>query len=112
MATPLIRQKILTAQTTLNVAALIPDSLSGQFVEFTLYVKFSTGAAAGAVVIETAWDQADPDTWANIGTVSWAAEKKTHYVSVTGVFSALRVRISSAVTSGTIDAWFLASAKN
>lgn len=112
MAAPLLRQQLIAAQTAQDTVALVPDSLSGQFIEYTLYIEFSAGAAAGSVVLETAWDAAYAGTWANIGTVAWSAASKAHYVSVTGVFSALRVRIASAITTGTINAYIIAAAKN
>jgi hypothetical protein len=110
MAAPLIQQTLVTGQTSSGVTALFPNSLSGQYIEYTVYVTFDHTSAAGTVVLETAPDQAYAGTWANIGTVTWSAIDKCHYVSVTGVFNALRVRISSAVTSGTCDVFLVASA--
>jgi hypothetical protein len=110
MSAPLIRQQLLAAQTASGVTALFPDSLAGNYIEFTVYVTFDHTSAAGVVVVETAPDQAYAGTWANIGTVTWSAIDKCHYVSVTGVFNALRLRISTTVTSGTCDAYLVASA--
>jgi len=110
MSGPLIRQKLLDAQTTLGVTALFPASLNGEYVEFTIYVTFNGTSAAGVVMLETAPEADYAGTWANIGTVTWSAASKAAYVSVTGVFNALRVRISTAVTTGTCDVFLVAAA--
>ena len=96
---------IIDAKTAQNEVGYYPDLYNGKYIESTLYVVFDSSAAAGAVVIETAHSRDYAGTWANIGTVTFASASKEHYVSVTGVFAAVRVRISSAITSGTISAY-------
>lgn len=105
-------QLLFEGKTASGTVGAFPESLQGQYMEFTLYVKFDHTSAAGVVTLETAIDPSDADTWASIGTVTWAAIDKTHYVSVTGVFKALRARISTAVTSGTCKAWIIGAASN
>ena len=111
MSAPVIRQQLLTAKTSSGVTALFPEVLAGQYVEYTVYVTFNDTSAAGAVAIETAPYAAYAGTWANIGTMTWTgAASKAYYTSVTGVFNAIRVRITSAVTSGTCDVFLVAAA--
>ena len=110
MSAPLIQQKILSAATDEDVTGYFPNSLAGQWVECTVYVTFDHTSAAGQVTIETAADQAYPDLWAEIETVDWAAIDKAHYVSITGVFDAVRVRITSEVTAGSCDVYLVAAA--
>ena len=104
------------AERTLVVTKLI-DALSAQDAtgtvmgpayagkgrEVTFHVIFGPGTSAGAVMIEAAHDPAFTGTWAQQGsTVTWAAASRVHTVSVTGVFLALRARISTAITGGTV----------
>ena len=96
---------IINAKTAQNEVGYYPEIMNGKYIESTLYVVFDGTAAAGTVVVETANDRDYAGTWANIGTVTFASASKQHYVSVTGVFAAIRVRISSAITSGTISAY-------
>lgn len=93
---------IIDGKTAQNEVGYYPDIYNGKYIESTCYVVFDSTAAAGVVVIETADDRDYQGTWANIGTVTFAAASKQHYVSVTGVFGAVRARISSAITSGTV----------
>jgi hypothetical protein len=119
MSAPLLDQELTFSgnASDANVTALIPTSLRGQFVEFTIYIEFSSGSAAGKVQLETSWQ--DPGhqalqyagTWAAVGaTIDWAAASSQKYVSVTGVFGTLRLRIDTAVTTGTVKAYIVAAA--
>lgn len=99
-------------KSTAGVIAQIPDSLNGMYAEFTIYIKFSHGTSAGKVTLETADDMSYANTWAAVGsTIDWAAEDSQKYVSVTGVFKALRLRISTTATGGTISAYIVAAPK-
>ncbi len=86
-------------------------NLTGAYLESIFYVNFDHTSAAGVVVIETAHDPSYAGTWANLATVTWSAIDKCHYVALTGVFAALRARISTTVTSGTVDVWVQASSR-
>jgi hypothetical protein len=105
----LIDQALFTSQTTSGVTAYFPDSLNGQYLEFTVYVDFDHSSAAGVVTVETAARADYAGTWASIGTITWSAIDKAHYMSVAGTFKAVRARISTTVTSGTCNAWLIAS---
>lgn len=105
----LIDQYLGQSLTAAATTRYFPDSLMGQYLEFTLYVTFDHTSAAGVITLETAPSADYAGTWASIGTVTWAAIDKAHYVSVTGTFKSVRARISSAVTSGTCDLYLIAS---
>jgi hypothetical protein len=89
---------------------MFPESVRGHYTEFTVYIIFSSASAAGAVQIETASDYSYTGTWGAVGSpIAWAANTSQKYASVTGAFAALRLRISTTVTSGTVSAWVVAS---
>lgn len=77
--------------------------------EFGFYIEFSAGAAAGTVLIETASMDNYTGTWAVLDTIAWAAASKSHYTAIKGVLRALRVRISGAVTGGTVNVFLVAN---
>ena len=90
-----------TAADTTGIGVL-PEAICGKFVEATFYVYFDHTAAAGTVLIESAPYRNYSGTWVVEGTVNWAAIDKAHRVSITALTGAMRARISSAVTSGTV----------
>lgn len=81
---------------------MLPVSIGGKFVEATFYVSFDHTAAAGTVLIESAPSRNYAGTWVTEGTVTWSAIDKTHRVSTNLLTGAMRARISSTVTSGTV----------
>ncbi len=81
---------------------VMPASMCGKYVESTFYVDFSHTSAAGTVLIESAPYRNYAGTWVLEGTVTWSAIDKAHRVSLTLLSGAMRARISSAVTSGTV----------
>lgn len=85
----------------------LPEDWNGLFVESTFYVSFDHTSAAGTVLIESAPSSDYAGTWVTEATVAWAAIDKTHRVSINAILGAVRARISSAVTSGTVTvkAW-------
>src|SRR3989304_2209693 len=96
-------EKIIDAQSAGDTIGLIPQFQSGHYTESAFYVRFGAGTSAGVVVIETAVEDDDTGTWANLATVTWSAVSKNHHVAITGVFRALRARISTAIVDGTVD---------
>lgn len=112
---PLLNQELtFTSATALNGVAYLPDVLCGQYVEFTIYVEYDATSAAGQVQLETAFANEPArtysGTWAAIGnTLDWADDTTQLYASVTGVFDMLRLRITSAVTDGTVKAYVKAA---
>ena len=81
---------------------VLPESICGKFVETSFYVCFDHTSAAGTVLIESAPSRNYAGTWVIENTVNWSAIDKAHRVSCTLLAGAMRARISSAVTSGTV----------
>ena len=90
-----------TAADTTGIGVM-PASICGRYVEATFYVYFDHTSAAGTVLIESAPYRDYTGTWVTEGTVTWAAIDKAHRVSLNLLSGAMRARISSAVTSGTV----------
>jgi len=119
MARPILRQELTFGPdaTTQHSYAYFPASLRGQYVEFTVYVQFSAGSAAGKIQIQTAFEsETEPAlaslVWANVGnTIDFAAASSQKYASVTGVFDRVRLDIDTAITTGTVRAWVVAASK-
>ena len=107
-------KKILSAATAADSTGIgvVPESMQGLPVEYTFYFVFSSAAAAGTVLVETAHDSNYAGTWETIGTQAWAAGGKVETISITALLQAVRVRISSAITSGTVDVWVIAGARS
>ena len=106
MSRVLFDETIIDAQSALDTVGLVASAgiryEAAKYSETAFYIAFGAGTSAGAVVIETA---ATPDytgTWANLSTITWSAASKTHHVAITGVFRALRARISTAIVGGTV----------
>src|SRR5690348_6058251 len=97
-----IDKLLIDAKTAQNEAGYLNVSDAAQLVESAFYIEFDGTSAAGQVLIETASDINYAGTWAILATVNWAAINKSHYVAITGALRALRARISTAVTSGTV----------
>lgn len=125
MAIPMLCQELTFSgnASDQNCTAYVPTNVLAQFKEFTIYIEFSAGSQAGKAQIETAFPSQGTvysngyplvvgsyaGTWAAVGsTIDWAAESSQKYASVTGVFAQLRVRISTAVTTGTMKAFIVA----
>ncbi len=100
---------LLAAKTAADTTGIgyLPEDWCGLFVESTLYVSFDHTSSAGTVLIESAPSSDYTGTWVTEATVTWAAIDKTHRVSINAILGALRARITSAVTSGTVTvtAW-------
>ena len=76
--------------------------LMGTTREHTLYIKGSAGVGAGAIQLETADDVAYAGTWAAIGSPVTVVASTELIVQKTGCFKALRARVSTTVTGGTV----------
>lgn len=103
--------KIIDAKTAADTTAIwtAPPELEGQVVEWTFYVAFDHTSAAGTVLVESCQDRNYAGTWPVVATVAWAAIDKCHMVNANALYQAVRVRISSAVTSGTVTVWAMAA---
>lgn len=116
----LVRRPLFEAQTTgtwilpesaATLSPLVDGKLAGGPLEYTFYFVFGAGAGAGVAVLETAHDPAFGGTWATIGTFTWAAASKVHYIALTQCVSALRIRFTSDVTGGTASCYYIASSR-
>jgi len=115
----LFDQQILNAVTTgtvylpgsSGVSPYVDGKMSGAALEYTVHALFGAGVGAGAMKLETAHDPSFTGTWAVIATITFATENTAHYVSLTGCFRALRLRVSTTVTGGTASAWVIASSR-
>jgi len=118
MSRPLIKQELTFSgdAVTSGSKAYFPQSMRGQYVEWTLYVEFGASVTAGKFQIETAFAN-DPvsdysGTWAAVGsTIDWAAATTQKYASVTGVFDLLRVNISTTIANGAVKAYLVAASR-
>lgn len=100
-------QKLLDAASTINTAA--PIMLGAQTREHTIYVEWSAGVTAGVVTIETAPSNDYAGTWATMQTVSWVSASRVDRFSFTGAFGAVRTRVSTAITNGTVTTYIAAN---
>lgn len=100
-ATGLVILNAKTAADTTGIGVM-PEVVCGKYVECSFYVVFDADAAAGTVLIESAHSRNYSGTWVVEGTVNFSAASKAHRVSTTLLSGAMRARISSAVTSGTV----------
>lgn len=97
-------------QSTAGEYAYLPDVVRGHYVEIIIYIYFSTGSAAGKVQVQTAPTIEYSGTWANVGsTIDWAAQTSVKYAAISGVFGAVRLKIDTTVTTGTVSAYVIAS---
>lgn len=87
------------AQTTGNGTEV---DAGGNAIEHIFYIIGSAGVSAGAVQIETAHTKGYAGTWAAIGTPTTIVASSVLAVRVSGVYRALRARISTNVTGGTV----------
>lgn len=70
--------------------------------EHSFYIIGSAGVASGAVQIETANDPTYAGTWAPLGSPITVTASTVKIFQVTGALIAVRARISTAVTGGTV----------
>lgn len=96
---------IFTEQSAQDIAGFIPERQLHTGRELAIYVTFGTGTTGGVVVIEGAHDASFTGTWANLATVKWITANRVHHVAVTGVHTAVRVRIATTIADGTADAY-------
>lgn len=102
---PIVAQALQTAATTLNAATTIGPGFMSRCRETAIYIEWSAASSAGAVVVESAFNEAYAGTWANLATVNWVSGSRVDIVQITGVHGALRTRVSSAITGGTVNTW-------
>lgn len=104
-------KQIITALSALNaVSEVLKSPELGSTSEVTFYIVFGPGTGAGAIQIESAHDPNYTGTWAAEGSpVAWVAASRVHKLSVTSANIAMRARISTGVTGGTVDVYVTAN---
>ena len=93
--------------TDLGSVAYFPDKQNPYFDRLTVYVLFSHNAAAGKVQLQSApyHDYPNSNTWANEGSeIAWVEDDSVKALHIDGVYGALRLEITEAVTAGTVRA--------
>src|SRR5579862_7139478 len=94
-------QHLLTAATTGSVA--IGPAFMPRCRESAIYVQWGTGASGGTIIIESSHDPNYTGTWAPLATIAWSAQSREDIIQITGIHAALRTRVSSTITGGTVD---------
>lgn len=89
--------------------AVVPKEYVQRAGAKVVTVRFNAGSAAGVVLVEAADADDFSGTWATIATINWAAASRCHEAAISGPHIALRVRISSAITGGSVDVKFLST---
>jgi len=76
---------------------------------FIFCVEWSAGTGAGVITLEEAGGNAGAayaGTWSSITTVTWAAASSQECVHLgSGAYGAIRARISTTVTGGTVTVY-------
>lgn len=96
-----LREAVLqSAATTGNGTAI--DS-AGQCKEHTVEIQWATSTSAGAITVETAPSKSYAGTWTPVAVVTYTSgSPKTESVQWTGYEGAIRARISTTVSGGTV----------
>lgn len=95
--------KMLDAATT--GSSVLGTGTMSQCRETAIYAQWSSGVDAGVITVETAHDASYSGTWASLGTLNWSAASKEDVLQITGVHAAVRTRVSTTVTNGTVTTW-------
>lgn len=80
--------------------------------ELTYYYVFSSGVSAGAMQAETAHHSAIKEpkfegTWSPEGSPIAGADNVVKHVMISGITNWRRVRISTAIVTGTVDVYVM-----
>lgn len=73
--------------------------------ETAIYIVWGAGTNAGGITVESSYDGAYAGTWAPLTVVAWSAASKQDIVQITGIHGALRTRVSTSVTGGTVSTY-------
>jgi hypothetical protein len=108
MSTAAIRQVPVIVQSAATVGNGTPLAIPPSVRDHKFTIEGSAGVATGAIQIESA---ATPDysgTWSPVGggpiTVVVSAQLEVNF---SGIFSALRARISTTITGGTVTVTYV-----
>ena len=103
IATPLLVAQSATSATAVPVGA----AYMSRCRETAVYIQWSAGTSAGVVTVESADNQNYAGTWASLGTKTWSAASSEDLVQITGIHGAIRTRISTTITGGTVSTFML-----
>ena len=108
MARVINHKFIMDAQSTDETeSTVLGPAIAPQIHEGAIYVVWSAGVTAGVVEIEDAHREDYTGTWSTMGTVTFATADKVDRMNYTGTHMAVRARISTAVSGGTVSVFFL-----
>lgn len=104
-----------SADETVSAVVWGPGQIAGRS-KFAAYVEWSAGVASGVVQIETASHAAYAGTWSQMaggsianGTITFAGSAPNgQWFRIDGPILAVRARISTVVTGGTVTVTFVA----
>lgn len=119
MSVPAYSQIIMSAQTVDETVSTVlgPDIVANK-IQHAFYVEWSAGVASGVVQIESASHKDYAGTWAPVvggnianGVITFAGSAPNgQYFYYTGAALALRARISTVVTGGTVTVTYIGNA--
>ena len=105
-------QKVFDAKSATGVYWVLPEHLEGLSLEWTVYVTFSHTSDSGGLSFESAPFRNYQGTWALIGSaIAWSAIDKCHMLNFTGLLQSARLRLSTTVTTGSMDVYVMAANK-
>jgi len=96
---------VITAGAAQDTAGGIGSAKTRGHLAWACTVVFGAGTGAGVITVETAPNAEFTGTWHSLGTITWAAANRAHYLRGDGPVMALRARISTAVTGGTCEVY-------
>ena len=96
-------KRVLTDVTTGN--ATFGSAICCRAKEWCCYAEWGTGTTAGVITVESAPHDAYTGTWQSLGTLTWTAADRIDQLNFTGLHGALRFRVSTPVTGGTVRVW-------
>lgn len=76
--------------------------VNGIVEDLVIYAVWSAGGSGGVLSIEEATTDDYAGTWSVITTVTQAGASQTDAVHLSGAFKAIRARLSTGVTGGTV----------
>jgi hypothetical protein len=95
-------QPLLTNVTT-GTSAAIPIPSAKQV---SVFVKYTSGVSAGAVVVESSTSGTDTGVWVNEGQSTWAVANSQDRVAFEGPVDWFRVRVITEIVGGFVTVTF------
>lgn len=102
---PEIDKTIMVAKSALNTLSDVVEAPS--CTNFAVYLVGNGAVSAGAVQMEEAHDSAYTGTWVALGTPTTLVGNGLAVIKLDKVSKAIRARISTAVTGGTVTVYIV-----